>query len=252
MVPQIDSALVIADTPIYKSPSGDPYKTIKPEDYDNETSAGTMERPLAGVIVISSATSATNAATTDGIKNVVGCYAAEVTNPDGVVLSVGTPPWLDYIPQGERLDPKQGNTGAINTTRDIFNRWAKDVYVRNALRGRTQTLNGRLRFDIAPGSIVRVSSSRESVSIDLFNLFQSYSDKLVFDTYGEVARVSIFINTEAPAAGTSFLLTNVRTADEYAGADRDIAYSVTSPAIFTQQSVHGDGLHGAPLSTVFK
>lgn len=252
VVPMIDSALVIADTPIYTSPEKLPYKTITPEDYDNETTAGTMDRPLAGVVVISSPTSPTNAAKADGVSNIVGCYVANEENPDGVVLSVGTPPWLNYIPTSERTDSTQGNTGSANTIREIFNRWAKDVYVRNALRGRTQTVNGRLRFDIAPGSIVRISSSRESTPLDLFNLFQSITDKLVFDTFGQVARVSVYINTEAPAAGTSFLLTNVRTAEEYSGENPKIAYSVSSPAIFSQDSIHGGGLHGAPLSTVFK
>ena len=251
VVPMIDSALVIADTPIYTAATKQPYKIITPEDYDNEMAAGAMERPLAGVVVISSGTSPTNAVTTNNIKNVIGCYAADPLEDDGVVLAVGTPPWLDYIPEKERLDPAQSGTAAANTVRDLFNRWAKDVYVRNALRGRTQTLSGRLRFDIAPGSIVRIASSRETIPLDLFNYEQNANDKLAFDTYGQVARVSVFINTEAPAAGTSFLLTNVRTAAEYAGdTDRNV-YSVSSPAIFTLGSIHGNGTHGAPLSTLF-
>ena len=244
VVPMIDSALVIADTPIFTAASKQPYKVITPEDYDNETAAGAMERPISGVIVVSSATSATNAVTPNNVKNIIGCYAADPLNDDGVVLTVGTPPWLDYIPDKERTDPQQSDAAAANTVRDLFNRWAKDVYVRNALRGRTQTLSGRLRFDIAPGSIVRISSSQDVIQA-------ATDDKLAFDTYGQVARVSIFINTEAPAAGTSFLLTNVRTAEEYAGDTGKNVYSVDRPAIFTAESIHGKGLHGAPLNTLF-
>lgn len=252
VVPMIDSALVVADVPIFTSENNEPYKIIKAEDYDNETAAGFMERPLAGVVVASSSVSATGidlSAQNDN-STIVGCYATPVVDPDGVVLYVGSPPWLNFIPKKEQQAANPGGSGSVNTIRDIFNKYAKDVYVRNALRGRTQTLSGRLRFDIAPGSIVRVVTSKESVPLDLFGVVdRKLNDNLAFDTYGQVARVSVFINTEAPAAGTSFLLTNVRTKEEYFYVSK--GYGVTSPSIFTKESVHGNGLHGAPLSSEF-
>jgi len=247
VVPMIESAIVIADTPIYTSPEEKPYKTIKAEDYDSEITAGTMERPIAGVIVTSSPTSPTNSAKVDGLTNVVGCYVADATNTDGVVLSTSTPPWLNFIPREQGTFPE-----ATQSNREIFNKWAKEIYVKNSLRGRTQTLNGRLRFDIAPGSIVRISGSRESPPVSLASLLPTLFDKIPYDTFGQVIRVSTYINIEAPAAGTSFLIGNVRTANEYAGSSSKFAYNVSSPAIFTQESIHGNGLHGSPLSSAFK
>mgnify|MGYP006275727185 CR=1 FL=1 len=253
VVPMIDSALVIADVPMFAARQ--PYKTLKPEDYDTEVSAGSMERPLSGVIVVSTAAAATgyDSDIKQDTSTAIGCYAAKIQNSDGVIMYVGIPPWLNFIPQQERIDPNLSGTGSVKSTRDIYDRWAKDVYVRNALRGRTQTVSGRLRFDVAPGSIIKIGSSRESVPLDLFGVGQAlFMDKASFNTYGQVARVSVYINTEAPAAGTSFLLTNVMTEQEYLGTNPENVYSVTSPAIFSETSVHGNGLHGAPLSTEFR
>lgn len=249
VVPMIDTALVIADTPMFRPADKQPYKVIYAEDYVNEAAVGTIERPLAGVVVVArpagaGATGATNAQNND----VVGCYQAPVPDPDGVVLFTSVPPWLGFIPAATPL--ASSNTGTITDfakIRTIFNKWAEEVYIKNALRGRTQTVAGRLRFDIAPGSIVRVTSAQESVLPD--EDAPARIDNLGFDTFGEVARVSIVINAEAPSASTSFLLTNVRTHSEYLGTNPKDVYNTDSPGIYTKESVHGRGKHGSPLNS---
>jgi hypothetical protein len=181
-------------------------------------------------------------------NDIVGCYSPPVTDPDGVILFTNVPPWLNFIPKAFStvLNSTSGAVVSANV-RDVFNQWAKEVYIKNALRGRSQTVSGRLRFDIAPGSIVRVSSSQESVLPDVNA--PARIDNLGFDTFGEVVRVSIVINAEAPAASTSFLLTNIRTHSEYLGNNPKDAYNVDRPGIYTKESVHGSGKHGSPLNS---
>lgn len=117
------------------------------------------------------------------------------------------------------------------------------------LRGRNQTVSGRLRFDIAPGTLVRVSSAKESTVLP--EEFYTQEDNLGSDIYGEVVRVSVVINADAPAAGTSFLLTNIRSIHEYLGTNPKNVYNVDSPGIYTKDSIHGNGTHGAPLNSTF-
>lgn len=247
VVPMIDTALVIADTPTFKPTDNQPYKVIYAEDYVNEAAVGTIERPLAGVVVITRPADGATGSTRTRNNDIVGCYQAPVVDPDGVVLYTGAPPWLAIIPAAATLAVTKTGATSDASIREIFNRWAKEVYIKNALRGRTQTVAGRLRFDIAPGSIVRVSSSQESVLPD--EDAPARIDNLGFDTFGEVARVSVVINAEAPSASTSFLLTNVRTHSEYLGTNPRNVYNTDSPGIYTKESVHGSGKHGSPLNS---
>lgn len=249
VVPMIDTALVIADTPLFKPANPTDIKVIYAEDYDNEVMSGTMERQLAAVVVVASGANGATGATDGQNKDVVGCYVTNAKDPDGVVLYTGTPPWLNVIAQEDLPNPALNTTAASNNLRDIFNKWAKEVYIKNVLRGRNQTISGRLRFDIAPGTLVRISSARESVVLPEEAYTQT--DNLGGDTYGQVVRVSVFINADAPAAGTSFLLTNVRTISEFLGDNPFNVYSVDSPGIYTKDSIHGNGTHGAPLNSTF-
>jgi hypothetical protein len=247
VVPMIDTALVIADTPTFKPTDNQPYKIIYAEDYVNEAAVGTIERPLAGVVVIKRPADGATGSTSARNNDIVGCYQAPVVDPDGVVLYSSVPPWLGLIPAAATLTTTKTGVTSDASIREIFNRWAKEIYIKNALRGRTQTVAGRLRFDIAPGSIVRVTSAQESVLPD--EDAPARIDNLGFDTFGEVARVSVVINAEAPSASTSFLLTNVRTHSEYLGTNPKNVYNTDSPGIYTVKSVHGNGKHGSPLNS---
>jgi hypothetical protein len=254
VIPTIDRALVIADVPLYTSPNDVPYKTIYPTDYDSEVASGTLERVLSGVIVMPTSGSVTNVMGSDNLS-VSGCYASPVFDPEGVILTVASPPWLELISTAENPLLLNQDTG-IGTTVDIFNRWAKEIFTKNALRGRNQIVSGRLRFDIAPGSIVRIASTSERFGgIQIVDT----QDSLAFDTIGQVARVSFHINSESPSAGTSFVLSNMRTSYEYASAATRarlrlptlVDYNIEQPTLFSASSIHGNGLHGAPLNFMF-
>ena len=254
VVPMIDRALVIADVPLYTAPNDRAYKTIYATEYDSEVSSGALERLLSGVIVMPTSGSVTNVMSSDNLS-VAGCYGSLVNDPEGVILTVSGPPWLELITTAENPLLLGQETG-VSTTVTIFDRWAKEIFSKNALRGRQQHISGRLRFDIAPGSIVRVSSGSErfgGVQI------RDTRDSLAFDTIGQVARVSFYINAESPAAGTSFVLSNMRTSWEYASAATQARlgrpvladYNIEAPTLFSAASIHGGGLHGAPLNFMF-
>jgi hypothetical protein len=249
VVPMIDTAIVIADTPLFKPANSTDIKVIYAEDYESEVTCGAMDRPLAAVVVVASAVAGATGSTTGQNKDIVGCYVNDIADPDGVVLYTGTPPWLNVISTENISNTSRSNTNSNVALREIFNKWAKEVYIKNVLRGRSQTVSGRLRFDIAPGTLVRVSSAAESIVLPE----EAYTneDNLGNDIYGEVVRVSVFINADAPAAGTSFLITNVRTIHEYLGTNPKNVYNVDSPGIYTKESIHGNGKHGAPLNSNF-
>ena len=247
-IPRAIASTLNDDTPLFKPANSTDIKVIYAEDYDSEVTCGSMDRPLAAVVVVASGAAGATGATSGQNKDVVGCYVNGIEDPDGVVLYTGTPPWLNVI-SPESFNVNTNTTNSSVALREIFNKWAKEVYIKNVLRGRNQTVSGRLRFDIAPGTLVRVSSAKESTVLP--EEFYTQEDNLGSDIYGEVVRVSVIINADAPAAGTSFLLTNIRSIHEYLGTNPKNVYNVDSPGIYTKDSIHGNGTHGAPLNSTF-
>lgn len=81
---------------------------------------------------------------------------------------------------------------------DICEHWFKSA----VLGQRHGELSGKLRFDIAPGSIVKVHAAENEIGGMKLALF------------GAVTQVSYVINAEQHVAGTSFSFTNLRTETE--------------------------------------
>jgi hypothetical protein len=84
---------------------------------------------------------------------------------------------------------------------NILDRFAKHWYQSEVLSQRYGELSGKLRFDIAPGSVVRIMTPNSSLGDELPML-------------GTVTQVSVVINAEQHVAGTSFALSNLRTQRE--------------------------------------
>jgi hypothetical protein len=100
----------------------------------------------------------------------------------------------------------------------FWNLYAQAVYVRVALKGRTATLRGRLRFDIAPGSTVKIFAVDDP-------FIKAQVGELPGDVlYAEVETVSIEIDSEAPGCFTSFKLQNLRNSIENGTAATSIPY----------------------------
>ena len=204
--------------------------SILPEEYADFDMTTLSKRPLYGVGV-----SGNYQFGSMGVGEQKLCVGAtftakveDIDGPDGMWLFVPAPSWMDdwvnLDPQAatgkaavnEMLSkPSHDNVGvdAIATQRNpasevdgwnnVMQKYARLVYANNALHGRQGTLVGKLRFDIAPGTTVKVSMQDDLMSAGV--------DKLACDMYGFVARVTITINAEQSAAATTFELTNLRT-----------------------------------------
>jgi hypothetical protein len=94
--------------------------------------------------------------------------------------------------------------GAVN---DAMARYAQMLYASNALRGRTGSVTGKLRFDICPGTTIKL---RGKSSLGL----EPGVDTLATDLLALVAGVTVAINIDGSAAATTFELTNIRTEAE--------------------------------------
>jgi hypothetical protein len=259
VVPLIGNALVIADTPAY---NGTPWRTIDPDEYDSADQTAFVERPLRAVGVygnFGSFTGAANGPTTVNHTQIGGCYSEDSVRPaDGLVQYIRAPRWLDGLMAGSTPDASTGNatnrptntpttpglTPAPGTptyakhmtdVEILYRDWAQHVYAMHSLRGRTGTISGKLRFDIGPGSVVRIRARPDAT-------VGAGIDKLAADYYACVSRVKININAEGSACGTEFQLTHLRTEQE----NRLPRTSVNDHALFGK-SIHGGGKHGAPL-----
>lgn len=262
VVPMVQSALVIADTPAYR---GGTWKTLQTSTVDAFDQSAELARPLRAVGVISTTAAETMAWVVGGAPAQGGtflsggCYVEDSVKPgDGLILYVESPPWLAWL--SESYGFTGANLGLTNqqaiptaTTPSevvpagppspdslapaataLYEAYAHSVYVQQALRGRTGTVAGKLRFDIAPGSIVEVIQSTEK--------FDPGDDSLSPTLVGCVQRVTISINAESGAAGTTFQLSHIRTLAE----NLDDRTSVASHPLFGN-AIHGNGKHGAPL-----
>lgn len=87
-------------------------------------------------------------------------------------------------------------------SKDMFDRLARAIYVQEVLRGRFGVIHGKLRFDIAPGSTVRIEGSADPFI---------GTDALRPNLIGEVHRVTCSLDAEGSKAGTSFQLVSLRT-----------------------------------------
>lgn len=87
---------------------------------------------------------------------------------------------------------------------EIVQNYAEHWYKTEILNQRRGELSGKLRFDIAPGSIVKIETPAEKIDLE------------PEEKYGVVVQVSFIIDAQKNQAGTSFALSNLRTTTENA------------------------------------
>lgn len=98
-----------------------------------------------------------------------------------------------YLEEIDRFDDKDLN---------VYDRFACHWYKSAILGQRYGELSGKLRFDIAPGSIVKIEPPVSAIGKENTAM------------YGAVVQVSFVINAEQHTAGTSFALSHLRTERE--------------------------------------
>jgi hypothetical protein len=261
-LPLVDTAAIIADTPAF---NGGVWKVLDGNEYDSYDMSRELHRPLKAVGVIASFDSQTIGGRTEAgevFGAIGGCFTADASTPgDGMYQFIQSPPWLKQIfMQPNYINFTTGITSqapsktastpvnppaAENTpdaygllTQKLYAAYAQSVYVTNMLRGMTGVFSGKLRFDIAPLSIVMVNPTTDA-------FIGPGEDSLAVPIFGCVDRVTIGINAEAGMAGTTLQLSHIRTQAE--NAPTALRTSTPSHPLFTLKSIHGGGKHGAAL-----
>ena len=105
---------------------------------------------------------------------------------------------------------------------NILTRFAQHWYQSEVLSQRYGELSGKLRFDIAPGSVIRIMTPNSAIGDEMPML-------------ASVAQVSVMINAEQHIAGTSFTLANLRTEAE----NRNDILTADAPPLYTESWAGG-------------
>lgn len=240
ILPSFGMGIIPAATEAYIAPilpmNRTPEKTINTNEYVDFNMSMMSQRPLFGVGILSTHNLATVEKRREDTKVCVGAsYTAPVVNGkpnEGMWMFAPAPGWLDgwvnYDP-----DAVDGNSGVNNLMNepshdaagvdenavdrspseeatewsDELSKYARMVYAANALRNREGSLVGKLRFDIAPGTTIKINAKNAGGD-------DSDTDNLAVALIGFVASVSVTINAEQGSATTTFAMTNLRTEDE--------------------------------------
>jgi hypothetical protein len=117
------------------------------------------------------------------------------------------------IKQSTIFDPAAGAhtpdrdqaTPFANDLAALLDRYAHSLYCIEAIKGRQGTLSGPLRFDIAPGSTVRVEGASEAFIP---------GDQLGMPYFATVLRTTFVLDAESGQAGAAFHLAHIRNAAE--------------------------------------
>jgi hypothetical protein len=239
--------------PGLRLPEGQYWKTISPGEYVAIDQKSALDRPLRSVVVhgnIGLDGQAFGGGDANDLPTATGgiylSTAGQNSTNYGSTLFVKTPPWLASAVTANTLTPKADNIkvaadkGQANGVphpaaklgeeyQNVLDHYAHAIYVSLALRGRSLTISGKLRFDIGPGSHVKILGSGD--------VFRDEEDTLAFDLYAHVIRTTVVIDAETPQAVTSFQLGGVRTETE----NQDDNFSIAAHPLYT------DVMRGMPL-----
>ena len=263
VVPGIDRSRVVPITPTLNPP----YKELTVDSIQ----VSDRNRPVTHshlAVTMSAGTLSTSGAAPGSIGNPFAfgpCYSPDAASPKGKVRTVSPPVWLRKMrftafrakdstkysggvgmgsyaanPDIKTTEDFEDNTDsdrdAAGDREDIRNhindygqRYVKAVYGADVTGTRTVKLVSHLRMDIGPGSQLKVTTDNE------MPIFGNV-------VYGMVARVTIIIDVNKPFAGTSMLLSHIRSEQENA-----LEYIGTSTHPLFQTAYKG-----GPLSTIFE
>lgn len=237
-------------------------KQLKPNEYVFVDFNANLPRPLQSVNVVGSFPSSTMVPHFENPEQpqpqqIIGCYKPKDDEESnrGVSHFVQAPQWLmepimagayvggttgvkDQSPQPTATQPDATNSGPedpgpedLRTQSEaLFDSYAQALYVRESARGRMGSITGKLRFDIAPGSTVRLEQTAEQFVGAVF-------DELATPLVGHVIRMTVNINSESRQATTSYKLAFMRTEQE----NSDDRFSTPKHPLYS------DAFAGAPL-----
>ena len=208
-----------------------------------------LPRPLRAVGILSvGGSTTTGVPDPNPIATVGGCYGHDDVR--GMVIFRKPPGWLSTAPgHGHSASataipgmpgsatvpvepgiavPPETPVSAENKMGNYYDRVAQYVYAQEMLRGRFAVVQGKLRFDLAPGTTIAISN-RQPLHIP--------NDQLSGDLVASVIRVGYSMNAEASQAGTALQLEHLRTPAENENDDTSVA----------QHPLYSNFFTGAPL-----
>ena len=226
IVPGVETATMIPWMPV----GATPWITLNPEDVWSFVMSVQIPRQHRGIALLVRGHSPwmARADTVAGRKGIIGFYdvlqngsgfpADLVGNDPGTLIVTYAPPWLDPHGYSQRAASTLG--GAIGWVGDdgkrviakdpppptmVGDAWAKAAFFADVFKMRGGALTTRLRFDIAPGSMIT------------FKDFNSDYDVPGFTGAGMTANVSavtIKISSQPGQCGTTLNLNHARMAHE--------------------------------------
>ena len=233
VVPRVEDALVVPYISGNRGTKGQPFETIRAEEYGGIQIDGICRRPLRAYGIQSSAADRFGANIGDdrpsaGVMGIGGWF--DTMKEGSVIITMG-PRWLGSIlspsevaaeasganqkPIGNAVFPGAGQTNdvaakakvrAAEVIKPLLNAYAQARYAQHMLAGRSATVAGPFRVDIAPGSLVQVDGASEAFIAD--------QDQLAIPYFGDVLRVSMAADAETPYLLTAFHIGNIRTSVE--------------------------------------
>lgn len=230
VIPLTNTALVVPFTPGLRSY----YTTIYAEEYKTISLQGELPRPLRGVGVFTqmgSFTGVLNNINPGEVVNddTIGGYYENEEYKGGLILFKSMAKWLNNVfasnraifaaapddIKGDMADPGEGEDpelkGPVEIQEDIKPLWdeyARAIYLQEVLRGRQGTITGKIRFDIAPGSSVRIITSEEKFVSKTLGLAG------LTELFGMVVGLTTVLNAEAATGYTSMNIAHIRSSEE--------------------------------------
>ena len=227
LVPLVDKALVVPYMPGLRKA----FATIRADEYEFGKITGDMPAILRGVGIFGGPDWEAGGELPGDVPISFqdfgpGGYYQGASS--GLILFKRAPTWM--IPSGRSLgsDESSGAGGLVHSNAIsagignasllvppsqqaadsalLMDKYAQCLYIYEVLKARAGDISGKLRFDIAPGSTIKIESCGEQ--------FLGVSDQLGEEIWAAVMQVDFVIDAEAPRCSTSFHVAHLRGRDE--------------------------------------
>ncbi len=223
VVPMVERVLVVPFLPGLRKE----YVTVSAKDYEFVRISGDMPRVLRGVgIYGGKGFEGGSEMTGDDAVNydqfaIGGYYQGAKT---GQILFKQAPMWMATVNLSSEVDKACGADGVpvadvtnvgegkppekakpkekAEANARLMNEYAKAMYVYEVLKFRGGDMSGKLRFDVGPGSVLKIEGCGEK--------FLGVDDQFGQTMFATVLQVDIFLDAEGSRAGTSFHLAHWR------------------------------------------
>lgn len=211
VVPTINSATCAPIMPVFKA--GLEWRRISLEEYGVVEGRSFLPKQLAGVLMVGSVNHSTGVNLAPHNLNLAGGY---IGYPEGRLKIINAPGQMNIVPNVERVldtvpsGPNIEEADIIKAHENACN-FSKSYWAFEVFKHRTTTITGPVRFDICPGSPIRIDGMNISPT---GNLNESDSSVL----YGSVVAVRTVIDSQSPGANTSMVISHLRNASEEASA----------------------------------